>query len=264
MSNKQKQPFKLCGNLLLGLALLLLTAGARAEIPTVLTDTIKSGSGDIDLLKDVTTTELDDALSGGTLYLGVDLNEEASPPEGSTAQGVAIKELELVITTTEGTFTYSSFYTNTTATILEQGATEAEEYYTLFGQTGSSNITSSTQGFDLATFDDVLVIEDISYTGEILDAQLNVTFLNTAKTGSFNEEFFDYSAGLEDVAILSLADAQTLESADVGLDSVPETVTFTKTEPSASDIAAPSGAPEPHWLLLAALPALLLARAKRT
>lgn len=265
MNRRETQSLNPWRPALLALFLLLATAGARAEIPTVLTDTIKSGTGDIDLLKDVTTTELDDALSGGTLYLGVDLNEEAAPPEGSTAQGVAIKEVELVITTTEGTFTYSSFYTNTTATILEQGATEADDYYTLFGQTGSSNITSSTEGFDLSTFDDVLVIEDISYTGDILDAQLNVTFLDTANTGEYNEEFFDYSAGFEDVAILSVQDAQTLESADVGLDSVPETVTFTKakTESIASELATPSGAPEPHWVLLAALPALLVWRSRR-
>ena len=52
------------------------------------------------------------------MFLGVDLNEDASGLEESTSQGVAIKEVELVLTTTEGTFSFTTFYTNTTAMIL--------------------------------------------------------------------------------------------------------------------------------------------------
>ena len=248
---------------LLLISLLVLNTAARAEIPTVLTDTIKSGSGTIDIMQDVTSSELDSALSGGTLYLGVDLNEDASGLEKSTSQGVAIKEMELVITTTDGTFTFNTFYTNTTAMIQEQGSTESSEYHTLFGQTGSSEISSTTEGFDLASFDDVIEIQNISYTGEIIDAQLNVTFLDTAKNAGDNESFFDYSAGFEDFAILSSSDAQTLDNANVGLTEAPTTVTYTSSTPSGGDVAAPSGTPEPPWLLLAALPALLFTKRKR-
>jgi hypothetical protein len=248
---------------LLLISLLVLNTAARAEIPTVLTDTIKSGSGTIDIMQDVTSSELDSALSGGTLYLGVDLNEDASGLEKSTSQGVAIKEMELVITTTDGTFTFNTFYTNTTAMIQEQGSTESSEYHTLFGQTGSSEISSTTEGFDLASFDDVIEIQNISYTGEIIDAQLNVTFLDTAKNAGDNESFFDYSAGFEDFAILSSSDAQTLDNANVGLAEAPTTVTYTSSTPSGGDVAAPSGTPEPPWLLLAALPALLFTKRKR-
>jgi len=247
----------------LALLALLLATTARAEIPTVLTDTIKSGSGTIDVMQDVTATELEGALSSGTLYLGVDINEDSSGLESSTSQGVAIKDLELVIQTTEGTFTFSTFYTNTTATILEAGSTQSAEYYTLFGQSGSSQITSSTSGFDLATFDDVIEIQGISYTGEILSAEINVTFLNTANKAGDNEQFFDYSAGFEDFAILSATDAQTLDNANIGLADAPTTVTYTATTPSGGSIAAPSGAPEPHWFLLGAVPAFLLSRRKR-
>ena len=251
------------GAVLLLMSVLLISTAAKAEVPTVLTDTIKSGSGTIDIMQDDTSSELDGALSGGTLYLGVDLNEDASGLEKSTSQGVAIKEVELVLTTTEGTFTFDTFYTNTTATILEQGATEAGEYNTLFGQTGSNEISSTTEGFDLSSFDDVIEIQNISYTGEIIDAQLNVTFLDTANNAGDNESFFDYSAGFEDFAILSTTDAQTLDNADIGIEEAPTTVTYTASTPSGGDIAAPSGTPEPPWMLLAAIPALLYSKRKR-
>jgi hypothetical protein len=242
---------------------LLFWTGARAEIPTVLTDTIKSGSGTIDVMQDVTAAELEESLSDGTLFLGVDLNEDASGLEKSTSQGVAIKEMELIITTTEGTFSFTTFYTNTTAMIVEEGATEAAEYNTLFGQSGSSQITSGTEGFDLSTFDDVIEIQNISYTGDIIDAQIRVTFLDTANKGGDNEEFFDYSAGFEDFAILSEADAQILDNANIGLAEAPTTISYTASTPSGGEVAAaPSGTPEPHWILLGAVPLLLLARNK--
>ena len=241
---------------------LLIQTSVWAEIPAILTDTIKSGSGTIDIMQDVTASELDGALSEGNLYLGVDLNEDASGLEKSTSQGVAIKEVELVLTTTDGTFSLTTFYTNTTAMIQEQGALDSSEYHTLFGQTGSSQISSATEGFDLSSFDDVIEIQDISYTGDILDAQLNVTFLDTQNKAGDNESFFDYSAGFEDFAILSESDAQTLDNADIGLADAPTTVTYTATAPSGGDLSVPSGAPVPHWLLLGAIPVMLLSRRK--
>lgn len=248
-----------------GLALLalLLTGSVRAEIPTVLTDTVKSGTGTIDVMKDVTAAELEAALSSGTLLLAADLNETSSAPESSTSQGVAIEELELILTTTEGTFTFSTYYTNTTALIVPQGSTTATEYYTLFGQTGSNQLTSSTSTFDLSQFDDVIEIQNVSYTGEILDAQINIKLLDTAVRTGDTEQFFDYSAGFEEFAIVLVQDANTLDSANIGLADAPSTVTYTASTPSGGDIAAPSGAPEPHWLLLGAIPAMLLARRQR-
>lgn len=237
---------------------------ARGEIPTVLTDDIKSGSGIIDVMKDVTGAELQEALSGGTLFLGADLNEDASGLEKSTSQGVAIKEVELILQTTEGDFSFTNFYTNTTAMILEADAAETAEYNTLFGQTGSSQISSTVDGFDLSTFDDVIEIRDVSFTGDIIGAEIRISFLDTAKRAGDNEEFFDYSAGFEDFAILSEADAQLLDNANVGLSDAPMTVTYTASTPSGGDIAAPSGAPEPHWLLLGAVPLILLSRKNRS
>ena len=252
-------------------ALLLFTASAHAEIPTVLSDDIKGGGGTIDLMQDVTSAELAGALSGGTLLLGADLNETSSAPESATSQGVAIKEAELLLTTTEGTFSFNTFYTNTTAMLTEQGTTEAAEYHTMFGQTGSNELTSSTEGFDLSTFDDVLEVRDIEYSGEILSAELSITFLDTDAKAGETEQFFDYSAGFEDFAILAAEDAQILDNADLGLAEAPSTITYTTSEPSGGslaapsggDLAAPSGAPEPHWFLLGAMSALLIPRLRR-
>ena len=262
----QARSFEFCLSVVgLTLATLVFVSGARAEIPAVLTDTISQGSGTIDVMQDVTAAELQGALSGGTLFLGVDLNEAADGLEKSTSQGVAIKEMELILQTTEGTFSFTTFYTNTTAMILEAGATQAAEYNTLFGQTGSSQISSSTAGFDLSTFDDVIEIQGVSFTGDILGAQINVKFLDTAKKAAGdNESFFDYTAGFEDLAILSAADAQTLDNANIGLADAPTTIAYTASTPSGGEIAAaPGGTPEPSWLLLGAVPAILLARKKR-
>jgi hypothetical protein len=237
---------------------------AHAEIPTVLTDTIKSGSGIIDVMKDVSPAELEAALSGGTLFLGADLNEDASGLEKSASQGVAIKEMELILQTTAGDFSFTDFYTNTTALILEAGSDQAAEFHTLFGQTGSNELSSSASDFDLSQFDDVIQIRNVDFAGEILGAQIRLSFLDTAPKAGDNESFFDYSAGFEDFAILAAADAQTLDNAGIGLAEAPTTVTYTAAAPSGGDLSAPSGAPEPHWLLLGAVPLILLARKGRS
>jgi hypothetical protein len=233
------------------LLLLLMAIPARSEIPTVLTDNIKDGDGVIDVFKDVTGAELKEHLQGGTLNLGVDLNEAASGNESSTSAGVAIKEMELVIKTTNGDISFTEFYTNTTAMIQEAGATEAQEYHTLFGSAGGSDITGSTSNFDISNFDDVITFENIQIDGEIIGAELRVTFLDTAKTGE-NETFFDYSAGFEEFAILTSADAAAIESADIGLADAPGSVSY--------NVDAPSGTPEPAWFLLAAMPVIFLWR----
>jgi hypothetical protein len=233
------------------LALVVTAAPAGAEIPTVLTDKIRNGDGVIDLFQDVTGDELQQYLQGETMYLGIDLNEDASGNESSTSAGVAIKEMELIIKTTEGDISFTEFYTNTTAMIQEAGSTQASEYYTLFGSAGGSDITGSTSSFDLSAFDDVIVLDNIQVSGEIIGAELRVTFLNTDKTGD-NETFFDYSAGFEEFAILTSTDASLLDSANIGVADAPQTVSYS--------VDAPSGTPEPAWFLMAVMPAIFLWR----
>jgi MYXO-CTERM domain-containing protein len=232
----------------------------HAQIPTVLTDKISKGSGTIDLLQDVSVGGLESYFdANGTLSFAVDVNEAVAGNETSDSVGVAIKQMELVLTTTAGTFTFSDVYTSTTASILEAGATEAQDFYTLFGRTGSSSITGGTSDPNLEAFDDVVQIQNVAYEGAITGAELNVTFLDTAATsGDTNESFFDYSNGFEEFALITAVQSADLESADYGLKDAPETVTFV----DEGALYDPPAAPAPPMLALLVLGALLVLRSR--
>lgn len=252
----------------------------------MLTDKIYQGSGTIDLLKDVSATALQSYLtSGGKLILGVDVNENEAGNESRESLGIAIKQMQLVITTTAGTFTFGDFWTSTTASIREAGSSTAQNYYTLFGDSGSSQITGGSNS-DLGNLDDVVEVRNVAFSGTILSAKVNVNFLNTAKTSTQgNETFFDYSGGFEDFTLLGAADAYAVESANIGLTAAPSGITYTgetvtaptttttMTTPDAETVTAdtttttsttttsggPSapGAPAPPWVLLLGLAGLV-------
>lgn len=236
-----------------GLCMALMPCIAVAQLPTALTDTIKKGSGTIDLLLDASAAELTQYLASGSMFVGVDLNEEAAGIESASSVGVAIKEMTLHLETTAGSFTFSEFYTNTSAMIMEAGATAAEEFQTLFGSAGGSQITGGS-GFDLSTFDDVVTLDNITVSGEILSATMSVEFVTTDQSGD-NETFFDYSAGFEQFALVTNTDAQLLDAANTGINE------FTPVD-SGLKITAPTGTPEPYWFLFVAV-TILLAMRKR-
>jgi hypothetical protein len=236
----------------------LFSRDSHAEIPTLLTDKVNKGEGTIDLLVDVSSDELSSYLDSGTLYLGVDLNENAVGNESRDSVGIAIQELELVITTTSGEYTFSEFYTNTTAMIQAEGSTTSSEYYTMFGTLGSSQLTGGTSDFDISAFDDVVQVQNIEVEGEILSAELRVKFLDTNGSGA-NETFFDYSNGFEDFAIFSAEDAAILDGANIGLADAPTgEIQFTQYV----NINEAIGAPGPSALTLAVIPLLLLLKTR--
>lgn len=212
---------------------LLLQCGAMAQTieSQILTDKVHSGSGVIDLLKDISGSNLASYFTqqGNLLLLGVDLNEDNSGNESRDSIGVAIKDAQLSILTTAGSFTFTDFYTSTSAMLKETGSSTASEYYTLFGDSGSSQITGSGT-FDISKFDDVMWFENIDFIGDILGAELTVHFLDTGKDNRGTTEaetFFDYSGGFEDFAIFSAADAVLLEEQNVGVEAAPSTVNYT-------------------------------------
>lgn len=237
-----------------------LCVNASAQNSTALTDKIYQGTGVIDLLKDTTSTALAQYLgANGRLLLGVDVNENASGNESSTSQGVAIKSVQLLITTSQGSFSFSDIFTNTTALLTEAGSSTARTYNTLFGQGGSSQITGSTTGFDLSRFDDVVEIRNVAVSGDITSARLVVNFLDTGGSRTDNASFFDFSGGFEDFALLAPVDAQVLETAAIGTAGAPSGVTYSATtvsstyytEPSAAAmVASAPAAPEPSLMLL--------------
>jgi hypothetical protein len=254
-------PMAFVAAVMIGLAGLL--PGAHAQVPTLLTDKIYQGSGTINLLKDISAANLQAYLqqNGGALF-GVDLNENLAGNETGSSIGVAIKSIELVITTTTGTMTFRDFYTSTSAMIRESGTSASQEFYTLFGTSGSASINGGTTDFDPSALEDVVAIRSISFTGTLLSAQLNVTFLRTANTGSQgNETFFDWSGGPEDFALINTTTAQAIEANAAGIQAAPTSVSYTSGDSAATVIsrAAPTapGAPCPPMAVLAMLGALI-------
>lgn len=247
--------------------ILLADSPAHGQLPVALTDKIHNGSGEMNILKDIGGEALMSMLDeNGTLYFGVDLNENASGNESRDSVGIAIKQMELLITTTAGTYSFRDFYTSTTALILEQGASQAQEFHTMFGRIGSSSITPGQMDSSLAAYDDVVQINNIQVEGQVIDARLVVRFLDTdASSRGENETFFDYSNGFEDFAILNRSQAQQLEAARFGMDDAPQTVSFAETvspllaDTSGAGTTAP-GAPAPPALVLGVLGVLLVIR----
>ena len=208
-----------------------ITSNAQTFQSTSLTDKIHRGDGTINLLKDISSSSLSSYFNqtGRLLLLGVDLNEKNSGNESSTANGVAIKDAQLRITTTAGEFTFKDFFTSTSASLREGGAGTFSNYATLFGNTGSAPISGGQ--IDASKFDDVMWFENINFTGDITSAQMSVQFLDTGKDSKKNpltgsEKFFDFSAGFEDFALLSAADAILAENARNGMGAIPADVVF--------------------------------------
>ena len=226
---------------------------SNATIPTELKDTIKKGSGSIDLLRNVTSPELEAYLKGGTMSLGIDINEASKGAETPTMQGIAIKDLELVLQTARGQMTFDNFYTNTSATILETGSQSTQTFSTAFGRTGSNGITSS--GF--FNLDDVIYVSGIDLNGaSITGAEIRINFVETASNAGFNEEFFDYSAGFEDFAILDDATAQKIEASS---NTIAANVNNRRKsmQPSGVTVSGPAATPEPAWYFLLGGPVIL-------
>ncbi len=230
----------------------------RADFPLTLSDRVRQGEGTIDLLRNIGSGDLASYFNQeGQLYLAVDLNETVSGLATRDSIGVAIQHMELVLQTTAGTYTFSDFFTTTTAMIVAAGETEASEFYTLFGRTGSSGLTGRTGDSALDRYDDVVEIRDVVFEGEILAATVYVKFLDTADTGrNTTEEFFQYSNGFEEFALIGRTEAVLLETAGYGVTEAPEGLVFNDSMRESFDYLP--GTPAPPALVLAALAGLLL------
>ena len=123
------------------------TAQSQELVSVRLTDVIKSqGTGNIDLMKDVTADGLEQYRldNSGVLVFGVDINEDASGSEKASSQGVAVKSIrfvadfddgsQLVLDSAEG-----CCFTETQALLAEAPGEAREPFYTLLGESGSSN-----------------------------------------------------------------------------------------------------------------------------
>lgn len=200
-----------------------------------LTDTVDKGVGDVNLLKDITASQLEGyrATYGASVGIafGVDVNEAANGTEKAAAQGVTVADawLEVVIAGVTKTYGHgSNFYTETKALVAPTGSTVRSSYYTLLGETGSARITSN--GSIQKIFDSTLKIVVPDSLAGATSAVLHVRFLDTNVKLGDPEAFYDFTAGFEDLAILSSTDTKYLDEV------VPTDTTF-RTESPAMELS---------------------------
>jgi LruC domain-containing protein len=212
-------------------ALLLAPGLAMAVESTKLKDVIPStGTGIIDLFRasvqsrnllaaDLEAFRQD---NGGVLAFAVDVNEAASGFEKSASQGVAVDSAVLTFVIDGATYTFEEFGTETQSMIARAGETSRSSYFTLIGDGGSGRITSSTSS-DIygSSFDATLRMPVDVDLSQATSAQLVVALLDTNKALGDPEDFYDYSNGFEDVAIITSGDAAYLDEIAPGRDEAP-------------------------------------------
>jgi len=195
-----------------------------------LTDVIKSqGTGNIDLFKDVTASQLDQlrADNDGVLVFAVDINEAASGSEKASSQAVAIKSVRLTIGFRDGSqLVYDSAdnccFSETQALLAEAPDNARSLYYTLLGESGSSRITSNNTVQD--AFDSTLKIAVADALDTATSAKLYIVLLQTNDSLGDPEAFYDFSAGFEDLALLNAADTAFIDNYAAGREEAPTVI----------------------------------------
>jgi LruC domain-containing protein len=224
----------------------LFSAVANADDESkILKHTISKGSGDINLLlaqgnKAISPVFLETIRlqNNGMLMLGVDINEASSGSEKSTSQGVAVEHLTLTVITNEDTFIFTDFSTKTQCSLAKINSENRQFYYTLLGRTGSNSITGSN--LDGTSFDDTLKIPVNIDLSSALSIHLDIQFLETNESLGDPEEFYDYSAGFEDLALLTSADVSFLDTQAAGREEAPLVVLSDNPTEVSSNVYYPS------------------------
>jgi len=207
--------------------------------------TISKGSGDINLLlgqgnKAISPDFLETIRlqNNGALMLGVDINEASSGSEKSTSQGVAIEELTLTIITDEDTYIFTEFSTKTECSLAKVNSENRQSYQTLLGRTGSNSITGSS--LNGTSFDDTLKIPVDIDLSTAVSIQLEIQFLETNESLGDPEEFYDYSGGFEDLALLTSTDVDFLDEQAAGREDAPLVILSENPTAVSSNIYYPS------------------------
>jgi len=181
-----------------------------------LTDTIDKGIGDINLLKNVSPATLEAlrAANGGRLVFGVDVNEAANGTEKAASQGVTVADAWLELHMADGSMRIyglaGAFWTETQALLAPAGQTVRTPYYTLLGDSGSNRITAN--GRIQSIFDSTLKIAVPDDISGVVTATLRIRLLDPNTKLGDPEAFYDFTAGFEDVALLSPQDALYIDT----------------------------------------------------
>ena len=222
-------PGRICSAVVLVSAWLPLSATAVES--TRLKDVINSsGIGSIDLFRaSVQARNLSPADleafredNDGQLAFAVDVNEAASGLEKSSSQGIALDTARLLITIDGVTHTFDEFTTETRSLIARAGETSRSSYYTLIGDGGSGRITSSARSdINSSSFDATIRMPVNMNLANATAARLEIDLLDTNLALGDPEDFYDYSNGFEDVAIVTAGDAAYLDTLAPGREEAP-------------------------------------------
>lgn len=237
-------------SLSVGMVLLSFCAQSTEILSTRLEDSIGSnGSGTIDLTRSstgdkiITTAELEAFRqdNGGILVLAVDVNEASNGTEKSESQGVTVDTVVLEVVKNGVTYTFNQFTTKTQTSVAEKGSTNRQMYYTFIGETGSSRITPSTEG-DIynSSFDATLSVPVDIDLSDATSVTLYIDLLDTNVQLGDPEAFYDYSAGFEDLAIVTYNDAVFLDDLAAGRSVAPLVVLTEENSSVGSFIYYPS------------------------
>lgn len=202
-----------------------------------MTDVIKSqGAGNIDLFKDVDAATLEQFRldNEGALVFAVDINEAADGSEKATTQGVAVQSITFTVNYDDGsTVTVVSsiadqqIYSETQALLAQAPSSSRAPYFTLLGESGSSRITSSNVIQDVFDSTITVIYPEALYstTGRAAtSARLDVVLLRANVSLGDPEAFYDYSAGFEDVALVTAADAEFIDDYAAGRAEAPTVI----------------------------------------
>lgn len=180
-----------------------------------LTGTIAGGAGgnaglgsiNVFATKQLTLTSADleafrgESKDGKTLSFVVDVNENASGLETSRAMGVAIKSAKLQVEQNGVLVDYNHYWTETQALIAEKGGSVRKLWYTLLGDAGSNEITGRKIGNTM--YDSTLKFEVPNSLASATKVTLIVELLATDSAFGEPENFYDYTGGFEDLALVT-------------------------------------------------------------
>lgn len=160
--------------------------------------------------------------NSGYLVFAVDVNEAADASESSDSQGLAIRSLTLSVTVNGTEYVYDQFFTRTESLLIASGASERAQYYTLIGEGGSGlispNMDSELTGTSIDSTIWIPIERDLSLA---TSAQLSIVLLDVATDSGDPEDFYDFSNGFEEIALLTAEDVAYLESLERGIAMAP-------------------------------------------
>jgi LruC domain-containing protein len=218
--------------IVLYVSFVMCTQSVQAEInSTVFSDVIKSnGTGVIDLMNAKTKGVAIDALileefrinNQGKLIFAVDVNEASDGSENADSQGVTVASATLVVTIDSVDYIYDDFSTKTQSILAAKETTDRQFFYTLLGTAGNSLITpSSSSELNGSSFDSTLSLALPIDISSATKAVLTVNFLAVNDSLGDPENYYDFSNGFEQIAIVTAEDAAYLDQLAPGRDLAP-------------------------------------------